>query len=644
MNVIRKTGSANIFDHFPRKGPALFLLVGLIVVAFSLGLLINSGGNGKANAPSNDHNGKLNNDFPSHKAEIWTCSMHPQIKLPSPGKCPICFMDLIPLEQDTDIELGERQLKMSEAAAKLARISTTPAVRKKVEIEISLSGKISYDETRLAYITARVAGRIDSLYADYTGIRVKSGDPLVKLYSPELISAQEELINARKAYDNSMVNIDSKYMLPSTGAILGAAREKLRLLGLAEKQIETIERADKPQNHITIVSPINGVVIKKDAIEGMYVETGSPIYAIADLARVWAIFDAFESDLSWLKKGQAVRILSLAFPGDTFNGKIAFIDPFIEEGGRSTRVRVKINNNQGKLKPGMFVNGVVRAPISSVNEIVGNTNSNDNQAPLVIPVSAPLLTGKRAVVYIQVSDTNGIVYEGREIELGPRAGDYYIVKEGLSEGDLVVTSGAFKIDSELQIQAKPSLMSPESYAAISGHDHGQPGQEKTGIDEINDTKKSFRLSRKALATLTPVYDAYFAIQMALADDDLMPAKKSYGRLKEKVQSVDMNPFSGEAYEYWMKIYQILTAESQAGSDSPNLEKAREYFYGLSKAIINLHDRFGHAADENYYLTFCPMADSNKGAFWLQDKDTVYNSFYGQAMLRCGSIEKTFEPQ
>jgi Cu(I)/Ag(I) efflux system membrane fusion protein len=373
----------------------------------------------------------------------WTCSMHPQVHL---------------------IE------------------------RKFVEAQIRMVGKIDYDETRVKNITAWVPGRsrIERLFIDFTGITVNKGDHMVDLYSPELISAQAELL------------------LSSTKLL---AREKLRLLGLTAEQIEQIEKTGKPVDYLTIYAPIGGVVIHKNATEGMYVTEGTKLYTIADLSRLWVKLDAYESDLPWLQYGQEVEFTTEAHPGEVFKGRITFIDPILNDKTRTVKVRVNVDNTNDRLKPDMFVRAVVRsqgahsgkvmAPemtgkwicpmhpsivkdsaaacdicgmdlqtTESLGYVVADTSG---EAPLVIPVSAPLITGKRAVVYVQLPDMHKPTFEGREVVLGPRAGDYYIAKSGLAEGEIVVTNGNFKIDSALQIQAKPSMMSPEGEKAPTGH-------------------------------------------------------------------------------------------------------------------------------------------------------------------------------
>jgi len=428
----------------------------------------------------------------------WTCSMHPHIRRTEPGKCPICGMDLIPVGK-TATQPSVRELVTSQAAKALMDIETAPVERKFVTAEVRMVGKVDYDETKLAYITAWVPGRLDRLYVDYTGVPVRKGDHLVYLYSPELLSAQEELIQAKEAAE-SLRRGGSGIVRETTEAMLHAARGKLRLLGLTDEQVETVERTGEVSDHLTIYSPASGIVIHKNAKEGMYVDTGTRIYTVADLSVVWVWLEAYESDLMWLRYGQKVRFTALSFPGRVFTGTISFIDPVLDPATRTVRVRVNVPNADGALKPGMFVKAVVRSQVAAGGKVMdadlagkwispmhpeivkdrpgkcdvcgmplvpaeslGYVSVDPRKAdkPLVIPATAPLITGTRAVVYVEVPDAPQPTYQGREITLGPRAGDYYLVQSGLLEGERVVTRGNFKIDSALQIQAKPSMMAPE---------------------------------------------------------------------------------------------------------------------------------------------------------------------------------------
>jgi len=441
------------------------------------------------------------------KEQIWTCSMHPQIHQPKPGKCPICFMDLVPV--DSSGEAGLREISFSKDALKLMEVQTTVVERKFVEAQIRMVGKVDYDETRLKHITAWVGGRIDRLYVDFTGTRVIKGDHMVYLYSPDLISAQAEFLQVAKSVQNIKPN-GSELIKRSTRATLEAVSEKLRLLGLSQQQIKNIEKTGQPTDHITINAPIGGIVIEKHVTEGTYVQTGTKIYTIADLSRLWVQLDAYESDMMWIRYGQEVEFTTEAYPGESFKGQISFISPTVDPKTRTIKVRLNVSNPQGKLKPEMFIRAVVRSKIalggkvvdadmagkwicpmhpSVVKEVSGECDicqmdlvtteslgflkaELPEHAPIVIPATAALITGKRAVVYVRKPDVEKPTFEGRQIVLGPRAGDYYLVKEGLTEGEVIVSKGNFKIDSALQIQAKPSMMNPQGQSgSTKGHNH-----------------------------------------------------------------------------------------------------------------------------------------------------------------------------
>jgi len=676
MSIKANTGMG-LRKMLPNRGPAVAGVVIVAIVAFSLGLLLSGGGSAPNGTAGHDHA----EGVPA-EATIWTCSMHPQIRLPKPGKCPICFMDLIPLTTGGGDELDPRQIRISETAKELARIEVTPVRRAFGEAEIRMVGKITSDESKVAYITAWVSGRLDKLYADYTGVMVSKGDRLVSIYSPELLSTQEELLQARSAVA-ALTNTSSRILKSTADATVEAAREKLRLVGLKEEQIKEIESTGKTSDHLTIYAPIGGVVVHKNALEGMYVSTGTQIYTISDLSKLWAVFEAYESDLPWLRYGQRVSFTSPSFPGETFKAIVSFIDPVVDPQTRTVKIRAVIDNQDHRLKPDMFVRAVVKSRIDNKGQTIDENlagkwispmhpeivkdhpgtcdicgmplvkaeslgyaghGSSDKNAPLVIPITAPLITGKRAVVYVEIPNDEGPLFEGREIELGPRAGDFYIVKSGLKEGELVVTNGTFKIDSELQIQAKPSMMSPEGGANMVGHQHGQAGPTASAATTTPavykaGTAEHMAVSKEALVALTPVYDAYFEIQMALAGDDLKKTISASEKLVKNLDKVDMSLFTGKAHGQWMTVSRELTAQASKGKLAKDLATARDVFFHLSNAIIELHDTYGHAVDQNYFLTFCPMAQESKGAFWLQTVDTVYNSFYGASMLRCGEIKK-----
>ena len=489
-----------------RSGAWVVGVLTLIAVGFVLGYLVSPASQSEAAMP-----GAHSESAP----QKWYCSMHPQIIRDKPGLCPICDMDLIPMPTEMTAHAASRELVVSEAAARLMDIQTSAVTRRAVTNRVRMVGKVDYDETRVKSIAAWSPGRIDRLYVDFTGTRVAQGDHLVDLYSPELFGAQAELLQAAKAASRAATEA-SEYLKDSAQATLAAAREKLRLLGLKTEQIENIETSGQPVTHVTIYSPIGGVVIQKMATEGMYVATGTHVYTVADLSQVWGKLDAYESDLPWIRRGQVVTFTAEAYPGEVFQGWISFIAPTLDPKTRTVKIRVNVQNSDDRLKPEMFVRAVVESHLAQEGKVMDPNLAGKWTCPmhpsvlkdqagtcdvcgmdlvtteslgymtaqsagvlsLVIPASAPLITGERAVVYVKKPDTENPTFEGRQIVLGPRAGDYYVVKEGLAEGEQVVTNGSFKIDSALQIQARPSMMNPEVGAMPAGRQHGmEAGQE-----------------------------------------------------------------------------------------------------------------------------------------------------------------------
>jgi Cu(I)/Ag(I) efflux system membrane fusion protein len=435
---------------------------------------------------------------------IWTCSMHPQIRLDKPGLCPICNMKLIPVKVDGASQAGsQRTIAVSDAAKALMDIETSPVARMQVSVEVRMVGKVDYDERRVAHITAWAGGRIDRMFVDFTGQEVKKGDAMVMLYSPAILSAQEELLQAARSL--STMNANPAGMAAQVAkASVDASREKLRLMGLTAEQVARLEEKGVAEDDVTIYSPVSGTVVQKYGLEGTYLATGERIYTVADLSRVWVKMDAYESDLMWLKEGQTVEFTTVSLPGESFAGRIAFIDPVVDEMTRTVKVRVEAENPGQRLKPGIFVKAVAMAELGTVSQdkaevkwtcpmhpriirdkavacpicnmnLVQTTIGPRDGLPLVIPATAPLFTGKRAMVYVQAPDSERPTFVGREVTLGPRAGDYYVVADGLSEGEMVVTRGSFKLDSELQIQGKASMMNPEGGQTATGHEHGAPG-------------------------------------------------------------------------------------------------------------------------------------------------------------------------
>lgn len=437
----------------------------------------------------------------------WTCSMHPQVRMDRPGQCPICGMSLIPVSQ---------QLEQAETE-KRAGIETEPVKYRELYKEVRTVGKLDYNESRVAYIAARITGRVDHIYADFTGIQVKKGDHLVDIYSPDLFVAQGEFLRALESSSNA--NMDS-------------VRTKLRLLGILQEQLNDIEKSRKISTYLTIYAPIGGTVIEKSVRSGQYVKEGEMLYRIADLDPIWLYMDIYEYDLAWVRYGQPVDVTVETYPAETFHGVVTFIDPFLDDKTRTVRARVNLANPDHRLKPAMYATALIRAnllpdgtpeptglegkymcqmhpevvqdkpgrcPIcemqlqrvpESPQTAAGGTASHEGSGDkakrseraagvLAIRASAVLDTGKRKVTYRQRKDG---AYELVELKLGPRTKgkddtgqgvDYFPVLDGLMEGDRVAVRGGFLLDSQQQISGMPSLLYEEGQSAANLHSgHG----------------------------------------------------------------------------------------------------------------------------------------------------------------------------
>ncbi|AMK10797.1 efflux RND transporter periplasmic adaptor subunit [Pseudodesulfovibrio indicus] len=571
----------------PRMVTAILLLS---LAAFAAGYLVK--GASVPDMPAQvgqiegDHD--LEEHFDDKGNVIWTCSMHPQIQLPEPGKCPICFMELIPLKREAEgTRASVREITLTDSAQKLAGIATEAVRRLDVAVETRMVGKVDYDETRVRSITAWTGGRVDTMYVDYTGSRVKQGQPMVSIYSPELLTAQAELIQAIKAMED-LKGSNLNLVKESAKRTEEASREKLRLLGLTQRQIDKVASEGKAADHITLYAPQGGVVIRKDVNEGQYVKTGTSIYSVADLSTLWVVLEAYESDLPWIALGQQVEFQTEAYPGKMFKGKVVYIDPLVSEQTRTVRVRLEVGNKDGSLKPGMLVRATQQKE---------GGKKTAGESPLVIPASAPLITGKRAVVYVANPDKPG-AFEGREIVLGPRAGNYYIVKSGLKEGDLVVTKGNFKIDSAVQIVARPSMMNPTSAST-----------------PVSEELPSLFVSKLALLD-----QSFESLSAAVGTGELDKTHLAFGQFNKDLRLIDGSSLEGVPALRWNEHSMLLGNDAILGAEAADGQRLNEIFtemqghYAALRKDFNLGDAQSLTAPEPFrqqlglvYASYEPLA-------------------------------------
>lgn len=637
----------------------------LIVLALCIGYYIGS----PSSSPSVARDHSEHAGSAESGPQFYTCSMHPSVRLKDPNaKCPICFMDLIPVMERGGAGM-EMRLTLSESAKAMAQIETASVGRFFPSAETRLFGKLVYDETSVARISAYFPGRIDRLFVNYIGVSVQQGDHLAELYSPDLIASFEELRQAKKSFGQA--GDSSSFLRDTASQTLAASREKLRLFGLTQEQVAQVESGNYESDDLTIYAPIGGVVTNLAAREGDYLDTGDPIATVSNLSRLWLDLEAYESQLSMLRWGLPVTFTVEAHPGEVFEGRVSFIEPIVDERTRTAAVRVAVDNTDRRLKPGMFATAVVRAKIAADGAVISDElagkwvspmhptvvkdgpgtcdvcgmdlvsaeslgivgDSSQAVMPMVIPRTAVLFTGTRSVVYVQVPGQDEPTYEGRTIELGSRAGDYYTVRSGINEGDQVVVHGAFRIDSAMQILAKPSMMMPNGGASGSGHDHGGSAAGMPQMDMSGAVPDEF------IESLHPVYTAYLDAQEQLANDDLGGFLDTAKVLSTIVASVQVTGLFGEQLGAWKDSATKL----RISSPITTMDEARSIFEQMSGAILDLQSRFGNPTGELLYTAHCPMAFDFKGADWVQRGTEIKNPYYGSEMHRCGTIQEVHEP-
>ncbi|WP_228851250.1 efflux RND transporter periplasmic adaptor subunit [Aegicerativicinus sediminis] len=534
----------------------------------------------------------------SKSTEMWTCSMHPQIMQPEPGNCPICGMELIPADNSSS-QGNPNAFKMTETAMALSNIQTN-----KVEGEIGesninrveLSGKIVTNEEENSVQVSYFSGRIEKLNVNVTGETVRVGQLIATVYSPELFAAQQELLTAAN-------------LKKSQPALYDAVRNKLKLWKLSDQQIDAIEASGKVQEKFPVYATVSGTVTEKLVAEGDQISKGQALFRVSNLSSLWADFDVYENQIEFFKKGQSLSISTNAYPNKQYSAKVSFIDPMLNSSSRTTTLRAELNNKEGELKPGMFVKAKVELPSPTSTET------------LTIPSTAILWTGKRSVVYVK-TDPNHPQFEMREVTLGSKIGDNYIILNGLTVGEEIVTNGTFTVDAAAQLQGKPSMMNMK-------------GNKKNEFETLTFTEVNETLKNKLYSAV----EAYITLKNGLVDSNAEIAGKSANELSTAISKIIDDQINSEEERSFLnsKKEEIHTLANNI-SKTTNLDGMRTLFKPLSKDIIELVKAIG--INHDIYEQYCPMADNNKGGYWLSKEKEIRNPYFGEAMLNCGEIKDT----
>lgn len=369
---------------------------------------------------------------------IYVCSMHPNIKSTDPkATCPLCGMELTPMGDTGGNAIDENAVMFSNEAAALAGIETMEVTNGRANSEMRIFGKVRPSTRMQQTQSAYVSGRIEQLYVTAIGDKVRKGQTLATIYSPELYSVSQELCAALR------------HEGMERSALVAAAEEKLHLLNITEEQISEIEKSVKPSPYVLLKANTSGTVTNLNVAPGAYVNQGQSMFVISDLTRVWGVFEAYERDLPFIRVGQEIQFTADALPGEIFKARISYIDPLLDGRSRTADVRIDLNNGNGRFKPEMLLTGIIEVNLQQYNDEV------------IIPKSAVMWTGPRSVVYVLDETEDLPTFVMRQVTLGPAIGDHYVITDGLAEGEIIAVNGTFVIDSAAQLQGRKSMMTQD---------------------------------------------------------------------------------------------------------------------------------------------------------------------------------------
>jgi membrane fusion protein, copper/silver efflux system len=545
--------------------------------------------------------------------QLYQCSMHPNVVSDKPGSCPICAMDLQRVKKiDAKGIPGRAPVDLTAQQQQLINIRVTPVVESDAAQTIRAVGTIAYDATQVADVNARVMGWVEKLYADKPGQAVQAGQPLMALYSPDLYSAQKEYLLAwervhegqERATNGQSAQLRS-YLAAnrdSAASLLESARKRLELWEISAEQIKRLEETRSPENTLELAAPITGVVLEKKVFPKQMIQAGMMLYRIADLSQVWLEIEVYEYELPLLQVGQSVSVRVDAVPGETFDGKVDFIYPYLENKTRTTKVRVVLPNPDGRLRPAMYAHVETRVELGR---------------QLLVPAGAVFDTGKRQYVFVKQDEG---IFVPKEVVLGPKSQDRFVVRKGVEAGDMVVIDGNFLLDSESQLKAAASGSADDAPSAAHQH-----------------MSMTMPLPAEAGELFGPLIKDYLSMQDALAQDSTTDLKAAADRMLAQTDLIlgsDVAP-TGMIEDYREGLSK-LQKQLQSFS-APDLETARAGFGHISDSLASQLAHFVPPMEEPLTLASCPMWKKSPGR-WLQSGEELRNPFMGQKMLTCGETQ------
>ncbi len=595
-----------------------------IIIIFLLGMItsyfIFAGTQNSSNIADN-HNEE------EHQEEVlYTCSMHPQIEQIGEGDCPLCGMDLIPKDNESS-SVDKNAFKLSDDAIKISNIETQIVEINEAFKSIYLQGEIEVDESLISMQSLHFSGRIEKLFINFEGQIVNRGDLVAVVYSPELVTAQNEFLNS--------IKLKEKYP-----KLYNSAKQKLLSWKLSRKQVLKIEKENKTIEYFNIYSEHTGFIANKSIDIGDYVKQGAMLFKIVDYSKLWITFDVYEKDLPFVKVDD---IISFSLNSESNYGnsvlannyddseddelelsniieaKVTFIDPVIDRKKRVVKVRTEILNIDNNLKPGMYVKAELKA--SLYNDI------EDDEEFIIIPKTAVMWTGKRSLVYVATPTDNGKDFEARAVNLGFDLGESYTIISGIEEDEEIVVRGTFTVDAAAQLNNKFSMMNFPTF---------ESGKEKE-IESFDFKSSTPEVFSRNLASFM---ESYIELKDNLVLSDEAKTQESAIKLLSILEKLGSDNFNDKENEFWEKRKEDLLIYLKPMAEKKDLLVQREHFKPLSNNIISVISSFKVAESNDIFVQFCPMAFDNIGASWISSNEEIRNPYFGDAMLKCGEITKT----
>jgi membrane fusion protein, copper/silver efflux system len=569
--------------------------------------------------------------------DYWTCTMHPSVHSKDPGKCPICSMDLVPVKKNTAPKNETKTAATNPGAGSMGDMNMGPSgkgsgesteftvpvqrqqqlgvtyatvTKRPIQLSIRSVGVLEPDTAKVFDYVSRVDGYVQELKVSSPGQEVLQGEPLLTIYSPDLRSTEQELVNISNDRDRGGAG------RASNDQLIEASKRRLKLWNVSDQEIAELERSRKPSDQLMLRSPFDGVVNEVMTRPGMNVKMGDKLVSVLDLSDLWVWAEFYENEIGLLKKGQSIDVSLPAFPNQIFRGKIAVINPVIDAAKRTTRVRIDIPNNKTQLRPGMYANVEVKI---------------DGGEGLTIPVQAALPTGERMLVFLDRGEGKLLpryVQVGRSFTTfdGQEQGSYYQVVNGLQEGDRIVASANFLIDAESQVQG-----------ALKDWQGEQPEGSLTMTDKARGQSSNSNFN----AAVKPLLDSYKRLHELLAENKFSQVSAEVETLQKGVHGlVNMDPSSKP------ERYKALLTKLDGSADQfapKDIDQARVEFGQFSADLIAFLREFMPQLDDPLYTIKCPMWNKSP-AVWLQDSTEVKNPFLGPDMPTCGTVQETLRAE